>query len=93
MPFYVGSMSCVGGEFVGRGRVPQNPDNFPFWQDFMIIQCQQQRLAYGQRSEPGNLVGNGHERFRFQLKVGRCGTCRNNTHDLVGWTDPKQYSA
>lgn len=73
MPFYVGGMSFVGSEFMGSGRVPQNPDNFPFWQDFVIVQRQQKRFAYRQRSESGNFVGNGHDQFRFLQKSGQTG--------------------
>jgi len=84
---------CICGKFMCGGGIAQDPDNLFFWQDIAVIQCQKQRLADGEGSESGNLVGDGHGRFRFLLQGVQIGTYRNPRPDLLYATDTEQHLA
>ncbi|CUX81271.1 hypothetical protein Ga0058931_1660 [Roseibaca calidilacus] len=50
---------------MGSGSVFQNADDFLFRQDVTIIQREQERLANGQGSCSGNVLGYGHDLLCF----------------------------
>lgn len=58
------------GEFMCCCCIAKYPHDLFFRQDISIIQRQKQRLANGESGGSGNVIEDGHERFRFLLQGG-----------------------